>query len=146
MNMHTTPLLSKFLQVPGLLVILNERNATYRQIFTDARPLPSIDIPSYNGYSSGHWEGDTLVVETTGFKDGIWLDRNGTPMTDAAKMTERFRRVNYGKLEIEITIDDPKAYTAPWTIKLNHFIVLDTDLLDYICLENEKDIPRLLGK
>ena len=145
-NIHTTPLLSKFLQVPGLLVILNERNASYRQIFTDARPLPAIDIPSYNGYSSGHWEGDTLVVETTGFKDGIWLDRNGAPMTDAAKMTERFRRVNYGKMEIEVTIDDSKAYTKPWTTKLNQFIVLNTDLLDYICLENEKDIPHLVGK
>src|SRR5438034_811695 len=132
--------------IPGLLVILNERDASYRQIFTDHRPLPTIDLPSFNGFSSGKWDGDTLVVETTGFKDGMWLDRNGSPMTDAAKVTERFRRVNYGKMEIEITVDDPKAYTAPWTIKLNHFIVLDTELLDYICLENEKDIPRLLGK
>ncbi|PYS54678.1 MAG: hypothetical protein DMG13_07385 [Acidobacteria bacterium] len=145
-KIHTTPLLSKFIQIPGLLVILNERDASYRQIFTDHRPLPTIDLPSFNGFSSGKWDGDTLVVETTGFKDGMWLDRNGSPMTDAAKVTERFRRVNYGKMEIEITVDDPKAYTAPWTIKLNHFIVLDTELLDYICLENEKDIPRLLGK
>ncbi len=143
---HSIPLFQKIIQLPGLVVILKEINASYRQIFTDGRPLPEIDQPSFDGYSVGKWEGDTLVVETTGFKDGLWLDRNGSPMTDAAKMTERFRRVNYGKLEIEITVNDPKAYTAPWTIKLNHFIAPDTELLDYICLENEKDATRLVGK
>ena len=145
-NIHTTPLFSKFIQIPGLLVILNERNASYRQIFTDGRPLPAVDLPSFNGFSSGKWEGDTLIVETMGFKDGLWLDHNGSPMTDAAKVTERFRRVNFGKLEIEVTVDDPKAYTKPWTVKLNHFIVLDTELIDYICLENEKDVQRLTGR
>ena len=143
---HTTPLLKKFVQIPGLLVILKEHDKTYRQIFTDGRPLPEVEQPSFDGYSTGKWDGDTLVVQTVGFKDGMWLDRSGSPMTDAAKMTERFRRVNYGKLEIEITVDDPKAYTAPWTVKLNHLIVLDTELLDYICLENEKDAPRLIGR
>jgi len=83
---------------------------------------------------------------TKGFRDESWLDRNGTPMTDAATMTERFRRVSYGKLQIEITIDDPKAYTAPWTVKLNQSIALNTDLLDTICLENEKDLPHMVGK
>ena len=78
------------------------------------------------------------MVQTVGFKDGLWLDRSGSPMTDAARMIEKFRRVNYGKLEIELTVDDPKAYTAPWTVKLNHFIVLDTELLDYICLETKR--------
>lgn len=145
-KIHTTPLLSKFIQIPGLIVILNERDASYRQIFTDGRPLPAVELSSFNGFSSGKWEGDTLVVETIGFKDGTWLDRNGSPMTDAAKITERFRRVNYGKMEIEITVDDPKAYTRPFTVKLDHFIVLDTDLLEYYCLENEKDVPRLIGK
>ena len=145
-KLHTTPLLRKIIQVPGLLVALTEMDATYRQIFTDGRPLPPIDIPSFKGYSSGKWEKDVLVVETTGFPDGMWLDRSGTPMTDAAKITERFRRVNYGRMEIEITVDDPKAYTAPWTIKLNHNIVLDTELIDYICAENEKDAGRLIGK
>jgi hypothetical protein len=95
------------------------------------------------GYSSGTWAGDTLVVETNGFRDGLWLDRNGSPMTDAAKVTERFRRVNYGNMEIEITINDPKAYTAQWTTKLNQFIVLNTELLEYICAENEKDSSHL---
>src|SRR5580692_5285571 len=116
-RMYTTPLFRKIVQVPGLLVILNEGYAAYRQIFTDARPLPADPQPSWNGYSSGKWEGDTLVVQSIGFRDGIWLDRNGSPMTDAAKMTERFRRVNYGRLEIELTIDDPKAYTKPWAVK-----------------------------
>ena len=143
---HTTPLLRKIIQLPGLIIILREANTSYRQIFTDGRPLPEIDQPSFDGYSVGKWEGDTLVVETTGFKDGLWLDRNGSPMTDAAKVTERFRRVNYGKLEIEITDNDPKAYTAPWTIKLNHFIVPDTELLEYICLENLKDPDHAVGK
>jgi hypothetical protein len=144
---HTTPLLRKIIQVPGLVVVLSEMDAHYRQIFTDGRPLPSdIDLPSANGFSTGKWEGDTLVVQTTGFRDGLWLDRSGSPMTDAARMTERFRRVNYGKMEIEVTVDDPKAYTAPWTVKMNSFIVLDTELIDYICMENEKDVPRLIGK
>jgi hypothetical protein len=143
---HTSPLLSKIVQIPGLILVLSERNANYRQIFTDGRPLPSVDLPSFNGFSSGRWEGDTLVVQTIGFKDGLWLDHVGSPLTDAAKITERFRRVNYGKLEIEFTIDDPKAYTQPWTVKLNHSIVLDTELVDYNCLENEKDVQHLVGK
>ena len=143
---HTIPLFRKIIQVPGLFVVLSETNAAYRQIFTDGRPLPPIDQPAYGGYSTGKWDGDTLVVETAGFKDGLWLDRNGSPMTGAARVTERLRRVNFGKMEIEITVNDPKAYTAPWTVKLNHFIVLDTELIDYICLEDERDIPHMVGK
>jgi hypothetical protein len=145
-KLHTTPLLRKIIQVPGLVVSLNEMDATYRQIFTDGRRPPPVDMPSFKGYSVGKWDGDSLVVETTGFPDGIWLDRNGTPLTDAAKITERFRRPNYGRMEIEVTIEDPKAYTRPWTVKLNHDIVLDTELIDYICVENEKDAGRLIGK
>jgi hypothetical protein len=145
-KLHTTPQLRKIIQIPGLLVTLNEMDATYRQIFLDGRQLPQVDILSFKGYSTGKWEGDTLVVESAGFPDGIWLDRNGSPLTDGAKITERFRRVNYGRMEIEITVDDPKAYTRPWTIKLNHNIVLNTELIDYICTENEKDAGRLIGK
>jgi hypothetical protein len=143
---HTTPLFRKIIQVPGLVILLSERDVTYRQIFTDGRPLPVDPQPSWNGYSIGKWDGDTLVVETTGFRDGLWLDRNGSPLTDAARLTERFRRVNFGKLEIEVTVDDPKAYTKPWTIKLNQFISLNTELLDYYCLENERDRAHLIGK
>jgi hypothetical protein len=139
---YTTPFLKKMIQTPGLLVIITERNASYRQIFTDGRPLPEDPQPSFNGYSTGKWEGDTLVVESSGFQDGIWLDHNGSPLTEAAKMTERFRRVNFGRLEIEITVDDPKSYTRPWTVKLDQNIVVNTELLDAICLENEKDIQH----
>jgi hypothetical protein len=145
-RMHAMPLLRKVVQTPGLMLILNEQNASYRQIFTDGRPLPVDPQPTWNGYSSARWDGDDLVVQSNGFRDGIWLDRSGSPMTDAAQITERFRRVSYGKLEIEVTVDDSKAYTRPWTVKLKHLIALDTDLLDYVCLENEKDVPRLVGK
>ncbi|HKB09866.1 MAG TPA: hypothetical protein VKD69_04395 [Vicinamibacterales bacterium] len=143
---HTSPLFRKIVQTPGLLVILYERDDSHRQIFTDGRPLPPIEMPTYDGYSVGRWEGDTLVVQTAGFKDGLWLDRSGSPLTESAKITERFRRVNYGTLEIEITVDDPKAYTAPWTVKLKHSLKLDTELLSYICMENEKSIAHLVGK
>jgi hypothetical protein len=145
-RLEVFPLFRKMIQVPGLLVILNEQNASYRQIFTDGRPLPADPNPSWNGYSSGKWEGDTLVVQTTGFRDALWLDTGGSPLTDAARVTERFRRVNYGTLEIELTIDDPKAYTKPWTIRVTQIIAPDTELLDYICLENEKDVRHLEGR
>ena len=145
-RLHVFPSFRKIVQVPGLLLILNELNASYRQIFTDGRPLPEDPNPSWNGYSSGKWEGDTLVVETAGFRDGLWLDTGGSPLTDAARITERFRRVNYGTLEIELTIDDPKAYTKPWTTKVTQVIAADTELLDYICRENEKDVAHLGGK
>ena len=147
-KLHTTPLLKRFIQIPGLLVTLNEMDATYRQIFMDGRPLPEVDLPSAKGYSVGKWDGDTLVVTTKGFKDGLWLDRQGTPMSDAATMTERFQRVNYGNIYIEITVDDPKTYTALWTVKLHHQTVLDTELIDYLCVENEKDVApgHMVGK
>ena len=145
-RLNVFPLFRKVVQVPGLIVMLNEQNASYRQIFTDGRPLLVDPNPSWNGYSSGKWEGDILVVETNGFRDGLWLDTGGSPLTDAARITERFRRVNYGTLEIELTIDDPKAYTKPWTIKVTQILAPDTELLDYICLENEKDVQHLGGK
>jgi len=133
------------LQLPGLLVILYERNVDYRQIFIDGRPLPADPNPSFNGYSTGKWDGDTLVVETIGFRDDIWLDAAGNPLSDAAKITERFRRPNFGNLEITVTVDDPKAYTAPWTVELHQHIKPDTDLLEYFC-ENEKSFSHLVGK
>ena len=108
--------------------------------------MPADPQPSWLGYSTGKWEGDTLVVETAGFRDGIWLDTAGDPITDAAKVTERMRRPDYGHLEVEVTVNDPKAYTKPWTIKLKQIIQLDTDLLDYVCLENEKDLSHFVVK
>lgn len=144
-DIHTVPEFKKFVQTPDLLLILHEFNANYRQIFLDGRPLPDDPNPSWKGYSTGRWDGDTLVVQTNGMRDGLWLDLAGDPMTDAAKVTERFRRLNYGNMQIEVTVDDHKAYTRPWTVKLNQYIVLNTELLDYICLENEKDIPHMVG-
>src|SRR6516164_9537368 len=132
LRIHTDGLLKKIVQTPDLLAILTERNAGYRQIFTDGRPLPEDPTPSWNGYSSGKWEGDTLVVQSNGFRDGMWLDASGSPMTEAARMLEKFRRSRYGTLEIEITVDDSKAYTKPWTVKLTQPLVADTELLDYI--------------
>ena len=145
-RLHTWNGPRKVLQTPGLLLIVNELNASYRQVFTDSRPLPIDPNPSWNGYSSGRWEGDTLAVQTSGFRDGMWLDSTGNPMTDAAKITERFRRINFGRMDIELTVDDPKAYTKPWTVTLHQAIKLDTDLLDFVCAENEKDSSHLSAK
>jgi hypothetical protein len=142
---QTIPLFRKVLHIPGIMVILHEYNTSYRQIFTDGRPKPEDPQPSWMGYSTAKWDGDTLVVETSGFRDGIWLDTGGDPITDAAKITERIRRPDFGHLNLEITVDDAKAYTKPWTVKMNQILQLDTDLIDYICLENEKDLPHLVG-
>jgi hypothetical protein len=146
LQMLAHPLPKKILQSPGLVVILHERNMEFRQIFTDGRALPGDPQPSWYGYSSGRWEGETLVVETIGLRDGLWADFYGSPLTAQARMTERFRRPTYGTLEIRVTIDDPKAYMKPWTVNVNQHIALDTDLLEYACLENEKDVPHLVGK
>ncbi len=145
-KMHLHPYPRKILQLPGLMVILYERDTVYRQIFTDGRPLPLDPQPSFYGYSTGKWEGDTLVVQTNGFKDDLWLDISGSPLTAAAKVTERYHRPNFGKLEIDITIDDSKAYTRPWTIRVNQTLAADTDLLQFFCVENEKDARHLVGK
>src|SRR5262245_49529130 len=146
LQMLAHPLPKKILQSPSLVVILHERNMEFRQIFTDGRALPEDPQPSWYGYSSGRWEGDTLVVETIGLRDGLWADFYGSPLTDQARMTERFRRPSYGALEVRVTIDDPKAYMKSWTVNVNQHIALDTDLLEYACLENEKDVPHLVGK
>src|SRR5215471_10793262 len=146
LRLLTYPLYRKIIQTPVVIVLLSERDVTYRQIFTDGRPLPKDPSPSWNGYSIGKWQEDTLVVESVGFRDGTWLDRRGSPMTEAAKMTEKFRRTNFGNLEIEVTVDDPKAYTRPWTIKLHQLLMPDTELLDYYCNDNEKDSAHAVGK
>jgi hypothetical protein len=139
MQLYTHPQPRKIIQTPSMIVILYEGNAGIRQIHTDGRPLPNNDPqPWWFGYSAGKWVGDTLVVETVGFRDGGWLDVNGSPLTDAGKMTERFTRVNYGNLDIEITVEDSKAYTRPWTVTIKNEIMLDTELIEFICLENEK--------
>jgi hypothetical protein len=140
---YSLPHLLKFVQVPGLLIMLNELNAGYRQIFTDGRPLPEDPNPSWQGYSSAKFDGDTLVVNSIGFRDDLWIDTNGSMITSAAKIEERIRRLDYGHLDVVVTVDDPKAYTRPWTVTLHQRIALNTDLVDEICLENEKDTRHL---
>lgn len=145
-KMHLHPYPRRIIQTPGLTVLLFERDTAYRQIFTDGRALPEDPQPSFNGYSTGKWEGDTLVVQTSGIKDGTWLDVRGTPLTDAAKITERFRRPSFGRLEIDITVDDAKAYTRPWSIHVDQAFAADTDILEFVCQENEKDRVHLTEK
>jgi len=147
MQFHLHPQPRKIVQTPALIVILYEGNAGIRQIFMDGRPLPTNDPqPWWYGYSIGKWEGDTLVVETTGFRDGGWLDIWGSPLTDAGKVTERFNRVNYGILEIDVTIDDPKAYTKPFTVRVNQRVMLDNEMIEFICAENERSVQHMVGK
>ena len=139
MQLHTHVDPRRILQTPSLIAILYEANYGLRQIYVDGRPAPNNDPqPWWYGYSRGRWEKDTLVVETTNIRDGGWLDINGSPLTDAAKITERFRRPTYGKLEIEITVDDPKAYTKPWSVTITQRIMVDTEMMEFICNENEK--------
>jgi hypothetical protein len=137
------PHLLKFVHAPNLLVMLNEMNAGYCQVFTDARPLPEDPTPSWQGYSSGKWSGDTLVIDTAGLRDDTWIDWNGSVLTQAAKVREQIRRPDFGHLEIQVTVDDPKAYTKPWTVTLKQRIIVDTELIDEICLENEQSLKHM---
>jgi hypothetical protein len=139
MQLHTHGDPRRIVQTPRLIVMLYEANTGVRQIYTDGRPLPNNDPqPWYHGYSVGRWQGDTLIVETVGLRDDGWLDVNGTPLTSTGKLTERFRRGNFGTLDIEVTVEDPKAYTRPWTAHIRQQIMLDTDLFEFVCQENEK--------
>lgn len=141
LHMHPQP--RKIIQTPGLITILYEAQGGVRQIFMDGRSLPDNDPdPWWYGYSVGRWEGDTLVVETIGFRDDVWLDVNGSPLTSTGKLTERFRRPNYGTLEIDITVEDPKSYTRPFTVRVNQRILLNSELIEFVCNENEKSSPH----
>jgi len=147
MQLHTHVDPRRIIQTPSVIAIAYEANYGLRFIHMDGRPAPSNDPqPWWYGYSRGRWEGDTLVVETTNLRDGGWLDINGSPLTDAAKVTERFRRPNFGTLQIDVTVDDPKAYTRPWTVALTQRIMVDSEMLEFICLENEKSSQHYVGK
>jgi hypothetical protein len=137
------PHLLKFVQAPNLLVVLNEMNAGYRQVFIDGRPLPEDPTPSWQGYSSAKWSGDTLVIDTIGIRDDTWIDWNGSVLTQAAKVREQMWRPDFGHLDIQVTVDDPKAYTKPWTVTLKERIVVNTELIDEICLENEQSLKHM---
>ena len=142
-QLHLHPQPRKIVQTPSLIIIMYEGNEGLRQIFLDGRPLPELDEnlqPWWYGYSVGRWEGDELVVETVGFRDDVWLDVQGSPLTSSGKMTERFRRPNYGTLQIDITIDDSAAYNKPFTIRVNQRLFPDAELIEFICNENEKSV------
>jgi hypothetical protein len=139
LQLHTHPQPRKIIQTADVVVMLYEGNGGARQLFTDGRPLPANDAqPWWFGYSSGRWMGDTLVVETTGFRDGGWLDVNGTPLTDRGRTIERYRRTSYGFMDVEVTVDDPKAYTRPWTVTIKQRLMADDELIEFVCLENER--------
>jgi hypothetical protein len=135
---HTQGAPRKFVQTPKLMVILYEASSGIRQIFMDGRKAPTDDPqPWYYGYSTGRWEGDTLVVETTHMREDGWLDIIGSPLTEAATLTERFTRVNYGRMTIDVTVNDPKVYTKPWTVRINQSIMPEQEIIEFICEENQ---------
>ena len=138
MQLHKHPQPHKIVQTEDLIVMIWESNGGLRQIFLDGRELPGDDaLPWWYGYSVGHWEGDTLVVESTGFRDDVWLDVNGSPLTNTGRITERMTRDSFGHMTIDVTIEDPTSYTAPFTVRVEHEIMLDTNLIEFICNENE---------
>jgi hypothetical protein len=130
----------KIVQTPRLVLVLYEENTEFRQIFLDGRKVVPDAQPTYYGYSNGRWEGDTLVVETSGFNDKTFLDVMGHPHTEAMRMTERFRRLSVGKLEVVLTITDPKAYRTPIVYTRRASLMPEDDLMEYFCTENEKDV------
>ena len=134
----------KIVQTPGLTLILHEEFNHYRQIFTDGRRIRERRAPTAFGYSRGTWDGDTFVVDTTGFIDNAWLDFRGHPATDALHLVERYRRRDVGHLEVQFTIDDPKAYRQPWNVTMTFDLLPDTELIEHIC-ENERDAAHLVG-
>jgi hypothetical protein len=144
-RINATPNPFKIVQGLGVVTILYEAFGLYRQVFLDGRELGKDPNPSWLGYSVGKWEGDTLVVDTKGFNGKTWLDQAGHPTTDVLHVTERFRRRDFGHLEIQTTIDDPKAYAKPWTANEEMNLLPGAELIEYVC-ENEKDVKHLPGK
>jgi hypothetical protein len=135
--------LARIVQTPGLIVVLHESpNSPHRTIFTDGRDLPKDPNPTWLGYSVGHWEGDTLVVESAGFNDRGWLDVGGHPQTESLRITERFRRRDFGHMELEMTLNDPKTFTKPISLRMENVLEADTVLLEDVC-ENERDTSHL---
>lgn len=143
-TMFPAPL--KILQNPGLTIVLYETGGTFRQIFTDGRALPKDPNPTWNGYSVGRWEKDVFVVESAGFNNKTWIDAIGHPHGERLHLTERFRRIDFGHLELRVTIDDPEWYDRPWTVTVVLGLNPDTELLEDVCLENERDAVHLVGK
>jgi hypothetical protein len=136
---------ARIIQTPAMVAILYD-DLSYRQIFMDGRELPKDPSPSWMGYSVGRWDGDTLVVESTGFNDRSWLDMGGHPHTEGLRMTERYRRTSLGHMDVQVTYNDPKAYKKAWTISFGVSLAPDTEMLEYVCGENEKDSAHLVGR
>ena len=146
LQLHLDPQPLKVVQTRAAMYIIYETNYGLRTIFMDGRSLPPQGQPQpfWYGYSVGRWDGDTLVVETNNYRGDGWLDARGSPMTEAAKVTERFRRINYGQLDIEFTLDDPKAYTRPFTVRVDQRLMADgSELIEYICHENQQFMKRV---
>jgi hypothetical protein len=138
-SVDTAPIPYKIVQTPGLIAILYEGDTVYRQVFMDGRKHAETTIPSWLGYSVGHWEGDTLVVDTVGFNDKSWLDRIGHTHSDALRIVERFHRKDLGHMDVTVTIEDPKTFTRPVTFTQPTTLTPDGDLLEYFCTDNEQD-------
>jgi hypothetical protein len=136
----------KIIQTSAMTLMLYERDTTYRQVFTDGRKLPDDPQPSWLGYSVGKWDGDLFVVDSTGFNARGWLDARGHTHSEALRLRERFHRIDFGHMEVELTIDDPQTYTKPFSILLRQRLLPDTDLLESFCAENEKDSSHIDGK
>lgn len=145
-QVNTVPYPYKILQSPTQITFLFEAIRGFREIFIDGRSLPADMQPTWLGYSVGHWDGDTLVVETAGQNDKSWIDSGGHPHSEQLRVIEKFRRRNFGTIDLETTIDDPGAYSKPWTVKFELRYVPDTELLEYVCTENNKDVEHLVGK
>jgi hypothetical protein len=146
MQLHTHPFEKKIVQGPGSIVIMYNANNDVRQILTNGQPLPQMGpqlAPWWYGYSVGKWEDDTLVVTTVGFRDDVWLDVNGSPLTGTGKMVERFTRLNFGTLRIDVTIEDPKAYTEPFTVRVMQQVMPDTELFESVC--EDRDAGHYVG-
>jgi hypothetical protein len=144
-RVNATPQPWKIIQKPDEIIVLYESINTWRQVFLDGRQLGSDFPPTFLGYSTGKWDGDTLVVETRGLNGKTWLDQTGKPTSDALHVTERFRRMDFGNMEIQITIDDPKVYTKPWTVSEHVRLMPKTDVIENAC-ENNLDLQHLGGK
>jgi hypothetical protein len=136
----------KIVQRPGVVTMLLESGTLYRQIFTDGRKLPVSPTPTWLGYSVGQWSGDEFVIHSTGFNGKSWLDSNGLPTSDALQVTERLHRRDYGHMEVRITIDDAKMYATAWTVTLPLDLMPESELMEFVCLENERDLRHIVAQ
>jgi hypothetical protein len=159
MNVHCLPLgpgyttdadstgaeMLKIIQTPTVIIILNP-DLTYRQVYMDGRKLEAAPNPSWMGYSVGHWEGDTLVVESNGYNDRTWLDHDGHPHSEALRTTERYHRRDFGNLDVEVTLSDPTVYAKPWTVAVRAELAPDTEMIEWVCTENATGVEHYVGK